>query len=617
MAVKKGAVVIDTKLNHEKITQEFKNLEKTTQSLINKYNKSVDSIKSQELAIQKVKDEIVNLQLYAQTDLIKDNEVKKLDNLTSKLPLLESKLSQTKTEAKQTAKAIEEAFDKKSDIRQLENGFKDVGNKIEKMGSKIIKTMISIAVFDVAREGLRKLRDEIVSALKINDTFNSSLNQIKANLMTAFAPIYNAILPAVNSLMNVLTKLTGTMAMFISGLFGKSIKKSTKEAENLSNALKDVDKNGSKATGSLASFDKLEIISGEKTTTDTTEGLNYSQEIVYSQSLLDFLNRIKTFISENQELILGFFVGITVGLMLIKVGLTNIQSLGIGIMVAGIISLILSLIEYLKDPTFENFGKIITSIGLILLGLGIIIGNVPLIIAAAIVIISGLLVKNYDNVVNFGKKIIKWIDDNMGKIKEKFGIIGVIIATAIQMAVEYALSFFQDFFTGAKKIIDGIIKIFKGDFKGGIKDVFSGLKTIFLAPINALIAGMNKLISGLNKIKIPDWVPIFGGKNFKIPKIPELAQGAVIPPRQKFMAILGDQKHGTNIEAPLETIKQANREVLQEFLNNFNGLNSQESEIVLRNLTIIANFGERNFQKLVIDSVRLSEKEMGKPLFVN
>jgi len=42
-----------------------------------------------------------------------------------------------------------------------------------------------------------------------------------------------------------------------------------------------------------------------------------------------------------------------------------------------------------------------------------------------------------------------------------------------------------------------------------------------------------------------------------IPKIPMLAQGAVIPPNREFLAVLGDQKSGTNIEAPLDTIVQA------------------------------------------------------------
>ena len=81
--------------------------------------------------------------------------------------------------------------------------------------------------------------------------------------------------------------------------------------------------------------------------------------------------------------------------------------------------------------------------------------------------------------------------------------------------------------------------------------------------------------------------------------------------------MLGDQKHGTNIEAPLETIKQANREVMQEFMGALSGLNNDEKEIVFRNLTIVAQFGNKEFSKIVVEAVRMAEREMGKQLFVS
>jgi hypothetical protein len=46
--------------------------------------------------------------------------------------------------------------------------------------------------------------------------------------------------------------------------------------------------------------------------------------------------------------------------------------------------------------------------------------------------------------------------------------------------------------------------------------------------------------------------------------IPQLAHGAVIPPNRKFLAVLGDQKSGTNVEAPLSTIKQAVMEAMAQ-----------------------------------------------------
>ena len=82
--------------------------------------------------------------------------------------------------------------------------------------------------------------------------------------------------------------------------------------------------------------------------------------------------------------------------------------------------------------------------------------------------------------------------------------------------------------------------------------------------------GINLLISGLNKIsiKMPDWL---GGKQigFNINKLskvelPRLAQGAVIPPNREFMAVLGDQKSGTNIETPLATMIEAFKTAMRD-----------------------------------------------------
>ena len=77
---------------------------------------------------------------------------------------------------------------------------------------------------------------------------------------------------------------------------------------------------------------------------------------------------------------------------------------------------------------------------------------------------------------------------------------------------------------------------------------------------------MNRL-----KFTIPDWVPGLGGETFGFniktltaPQIPLLAQGAVLPPNKPFLAMVGDQKHGTNIEAPLSTIQEAVAAVMGE-----------------------------------------------------
>ena len=107
--------------------------------------------------------------------------------------------------------------------------------------------------------------------------------------------------------------------------------------------------------------------------------------------------------------------------------------------------------------------------------------------------------------------------------------------------------------------------------KSTIKGAVNGIIGFINGMISGLISGINSAISALNKlsVSIPDWVPSVGGKTFgfnirtvSAPRIPYLAKGAVIPPNAPFMAVLGDQRHGTNIEAPLDTIKQALAEVL-------------------------------------------------------
>lgn len=135
-----------------------------------------------------------------------------------------------------------------------------------------------------------------------------------------------------------------------------------------------------------------------------------------------------------------------------------------------------------------------------------------------------------------------------------------------------------------KQIFSGLIEFLTGVFTldwkkawEGIKEIFRGIWNTIVgvleAAVNLIIKGINWLIDQLNKIhfEIPDWVPGIGGKSFGINishvnelKIPRLAQGAVIPPNREFMAVLGDQKSGTNIETPLATMVQAFKQALAE-----------------------------------------------------
>ena len=98
------------------------------------------------------------------------------------------------------------------------------------------------------------------------------------------------------------------------------------------------------------------------------------------------------------------------------------------------------------------------------------------------------------------------------------------------------------------------------------REYSGGKKMAEIGILNGLIDSINWVIEKVNGISFTN--PFTGntvGFNFpSIGKIPYLAQGAVIPPNREFMAVLGDQSSGTNIEAPLETIKQALSEVMTQ-----------------------------------------------------
>ena len=132
-------------------------------------------------------------------------------------------------------------------------------------------------------------------------------------------------------------------------------------------------------------------------------------------------------------------------------------------------------------------------------------------------------------------------------------------------------------FTG---LLGDIVSYITGTFSSawdkawtGIKDVFSGIfgsiGGIFKGIINTVVDAINVVIDAINTISwdVPDWVPGIGGSTFgfDIPNVPKLANGAVIPPNQEFLAVLGDQRRGVNIETPLATMLDAFRLALADY----------------------------------------------------
>ena len=244
----------------------------------------------------------------------------------------------------------------------------------------------------------------------------------------------------------------------------------------------------------------------------------------------------------------------------------------IPLLIAGIAAAIVALVSFtghgeelingLKDVV-EGFGKFFK---------GVFTGDMKLAAEGAKQIWEGLK-QTWNAIVNSIKDawnaFITWMQAKNPALAAIFETIGKL---------------FSDQYNAWKKILSGLITfltgVFTGDWKkawNGVLDILKGIWNLIVGTvegaINFIIDGINLLISALNKIQfnMPEWVPLIGGKSFGINitpvsrvALPRLASGAVIPPNREFMAVLGDQKSGTNIETPLSTMVQAFKQAMNE-----------------------------------------------------
>ena len=106
-----------------------------------------------------------------------------------------------------------------------------------------------------------------------------------------------------------------------------------------------------------------------------------------------------------------------------------------------------------------------------------------------------------------------------------------------------------------------------------MKGLVNGILGCFNGAISGTQGAVNRVVKAVNALSftVPDWIPVLGGKRFgfnlksvNLPPIPYLAQGAVLPANKPFLAVVGDQKRGTNVEAPLSTIQEAVALVMED-----------------------------------------------------
>lgn len=500
---------------NEKIEQAYQKMqrEKVKLSEIPSWKRDTEEYQKQLESLEKAKNKYNDLT----TKQIELNS--KLNLQVQKQAEINSKIESNAVSQSMLNDKIQETSQKLKQVK----GFGNIKNRIEDVNKGLTQTIKKVAKWGIALFGIRTAYNAIRGAMGVltqhNDELASKIESMKLIVATAFEPVINWIINLMSRLLSYVNEIS--KAWFHVDLFArassKSISKSAKETKKM-----------------VAGFDEMNIASDTSGTSSTG-----GQFIAPEQG--EVPEWLKWIIDHKDE-ILAVITGVATGLGLWYLKFSGIKALGFGVVLAGIVYTIEKLMKYLKDPTWENFGGVITGIGISIVGLGIAFGSLPAIIIGTIVIIVGVLAKNWKKIKAGLDKAYEWV----GKLTNilidwlvsKFGGLGVLLAAPlggvlglIQGVIDTIKTLLGGLFKSVKGIFDGIINIFKGNFKSGIKQVMKGIVNLIITMLNTLISALNAIFSPIRALIIAAG-KVVGKKwtmeSVKIPKIKMLSKGGII-----------------------------------------------------------------------------------------
>lgn len=548
----------------------------------------------------------------------------KYDEINAKIEQHRSLEGELTREIQTRAESEKEAGNAAEETANSTKHIGEAASTSESMADKLSKRLIGLAkrvfIFSVITKGLRKVREYLGSMIMQNKDAAQAVAQLRGALATLAQPIVQAVIPAFISLIKVLTQVVAALAAVTSKLLGTTAKKSADAAKALNSQAKgygNVGKAANKAKRELMSFDEINKLSDDDDGSGGS-GAAPTDFSVFTGENDDSLAQLGKYIlmigaalatwkiasnfTSDLKTILGFMMMIAgaIGLaidatdawqngvnwnnlngMLKDIALAalgaalafGVTGFAVALLVGGIALLVVGIKDFIETGEMSDatFAAIVS--GLLLVGGAIMLltGSwIPMLIAfiAAIVV---TIFKYGDQIKGYLQAADDWLQNVFAyDFTELFGH---VLGEALNVLRDEVKAVWD----GIKNILDGVIDFINGVFTGnwkkaweGIKEIFAGIVNtfvdVFKAPINGMIRLINSVIDSMNTLSfdIPNWVPGIGGEHYgvNIDHIPELANGAVIPPNRRFLAMLGDQPHGTNIEAPLDTIKQAVAEVM-------------------------------------------------------
>lgn len=649
-----GDLVFDTTINSGQFDAGLAKLENNAKKAANNVDKAaqkVDELKKQLAELRAVEESEKKTRSTGTVSQETGEAIQKIKHQleTAQLNLEGSQIAQER------ANAAVSAYVEKQRLAALTT--QNVSEQFKKFTKRIAGLAKRVFIFTMITKALRTMRKMLLSTIGADKQMSTSLAQIRGNLISAFAPIYNYILPAIRTLLAWLAKLTAVVSVFINSLFGKTASQADASAKALYNQASATAAAGDAAEKAKKQLSGLDEMNRWESNDSSGGGGGGSSGIAPKFDLSDQVDtgKIGKIAAVVRELS-PYVAAVAAGFAAWKIGKKFLGNLSkakqLALAVAGAVLMAINVVDMLKNGiNFDNLtgyiigaaaavtglglafgvlGGAITAIvaGLVLLGVAIrdVIKNgfnsknltaitvALLTIGGAIAIITGawipLLIAAIAAVVVWivakWTSIKDWISKTISSIDAAFEQHLANVEAGVAAAVDWVIEKWtavKDWFrglwekvaSGASSAWEGIKNAFKSvpewfqskfrDAWQKVKDVFStggriwsgikeGIESTFRTVVNAIIRGMNTIIavpfnrinSMLNMIRnasflgISPFQNLWGVNPLPVPQIPMLARGAVIPANRQFLAVLGDQRNGNNLEAPESLLRKIVRE---------------------------------------------------------
>lgn len=410
------------------------------------------------------------------------------DKALSKQDAIEQKVAQTKyrydeinakvSEYKQKIENVK--IEKQvADVEKLKSGFNNVGSSIQGAVKHVARLALGIFGIRSAFMFLRRASSDLAGYDK----------QYAANIEYIRYALTQAIAPVLQWIVRLAATLLGYINAIMQGWFGinlfsrgsaENFNKMKAGASGVSKAVKEIKKQ-------LTGFDEINMLTDQSDTGTSAGAGGVGMPNFDLSAMQGEVPEWLQWIIDHKDEILSVLTGIATALTLIHLGVEPLTALGIGTMLEGILWTIGAVKDYLKAPTWENFGKIIQGIGIFLAGLlGIILGF-PGVVIGVVVFIVGTIIKHWEKIRAFLQGGIDWLKGKSDWVHQMFGdTIGNIYDNVVKN-LQIILNWIDGTFKNIKGAFDGFIKFVKGVFSGNWEQAWEGIKQIFSNTFQAIL----------------------------------------------------------------------------------------------------------------------------------